>query len=166
MPTPIRSRSRLTLRTWAVLLPIAMLLACGSDDDPTSPGGDKEEETPPGLTYQFGAKFEPPVGRVVHGIGQWRVYNEKDLGNAAQAEAAWAEWFQPYFELIANRPEIKWFHYVSDDGTQASFYSVQGWKNNDLSVSPTLAARYVAEISKAKYLHANEKHLLKDYGKY
>lgn len=25
----------------------------------------------PAPTYQFGAKFEPPVGRVVHGMGQW-----------------------------------------------------------------------------------------------
>lgn len=25
----------------------------------------------PAPTYEFGAKFEPPVGRVVHGMGQW-----------------------------------------------------------------------------------------------
>jgi len=394
MPTLIRSRSRLTPRTCAVLAPLAVLLACADAEDPMAAETGDDEEAPPGLTYQFGAKFEPPVGRVVHGIGQWHVYNEKyfellppnkqpasalifveigdtprgwkpdqiaaelaeydaagriphmdialrglqpppdslpklpdpyygidhevangtkydgriqdliqivkafrkpvmiriggefngpwngyhpyeypkafrkivnmfrqagadnvafvwcyepaapadfaeknaageyrwypgadvidwysvdlftaadvadvpgggrpgsdgmtpykrvlafldmavadgkpvviaesapsyyDLGDPAQAEAAWAEGFQPYFGLIATRPEIKWFHYVSYDWTQASFYSAQGWKNNDLSLSPTLASRYAAEILKPKYLHADEKHLLKDYGKY
>ena len=40
------------------------------------------EEFPPlpeGITYDYGAKFEPPAGRVVHGIGQWDEYNEKYL---------------------------------------------------------------------------------------
>ena len=394
MPTTIRSRSHLTRRAYAVLAPLAALLACTRADDPVTPGAGEEEGPPSDVSYQFGAKFEPPAGRVVHGIGQWHVYNEKyfallppnkqpasaliyveigdtprgwrpghiaeqfaeydaagriphveialrglqpppdslsklpdpyygidhevangtryngriedliqivkaygkpvmmriggefngpwngyhpyeypkafrkivtmfrqagadnvafiwcyepgapadfaeknaageyrwypgadvidwysvdlfaaadvaevpgggrpgadgltphervlafldmavadgkpvtiaesapsryDFADAGQAEAAWAEWFQPFFQLIADRPEIEWFHYINYDWTQASFYSVQGWKNNDLAASPALAEKYVAEISKPKYLHADEKHLLKDYTKY
>jgi hypothetical protein len=29
--------------------------------------------------YSLGAKFEPPAGRVVHGMGQWEQYNAKLL---------------------------------------------------------------------------------------
>jgi len=32
------------------------------------------------VDYQFGAKFEPPNGRVVHGMGQWVSYNPQYLG--------------------------------------------------------------------------------------
>jgi hypothetical protein len=40
-----------------------------SEDDSDDPMVDTI--TAPSLTYQYGAKFEPPVGRVVHGMGQW-----------------------------------------------------------------------------------------------
>jgi acetyl esterase/lipase len=36
-----------------------------------------------------------------------------DLSDPAQAEAAWREWFEPYFQIIAERSEIKWFHLIS-----------------------------------------------------
>jgi hypothetical protein len=90
--------------------------------------------------------------------------SQYDFASEADAQAAWTEWFEPYFELIATRPEIKWFHFISYDWSQASYYAESGWKNNDLAASSYLVARYVAEISKAKYLHADEKALLKDSG--
>lgn len=89
-----------------------------------------------------------------------------DLSSAAGADAAWEEWFTPYFELMAERPEIKWFHYINYDWTQAGHYDALGWKNNDLTLSPVLMQRYVAELSKAKYLHADEMSLLKGYNDY
>jgi len=44
----------------------------------------------PTLTYEFGAKFEPPKGRVVHGMGQWVDGNPQYLSMlpAAQQPAA------------------------------------------------------------------------------
>lgn len=86
-----------------------------------------------------------------------------DLGTTAQAEAAWQQWFTPYFDLIAGRPEILWFHYINYDWTQASYYAGSGWKNNDLSASPMVANRYRTELADPRYLHAGEQHLLKDY---
>lgn len=72
-------RTRLAL-AWFV----AALAACESGDGtaaaPTSPAGATDTSTTggsPGPSYQFGAKFEPPVGRVVHGVGQWQEYNLK-----------------------------------------------------------------------------------------
>jgi hypothetical protein len=85
---------------------------------------------------------------------------------SAMANAAWSDWFVPYFALIAARPEIEWFTYINYDWLQAAYYAQQGWKNNDLSVSASLTAQYAGEVGKAKYLHAGEKALLKDYGKY
>jgi len=111
------------------------------------------------LTGEF-----PTPGAVI-----WRTESSPayyDLGIQAQAQAAWTEWFSPYFELMALCPEIKWFHYVNYDWTQGSYYASQGWKNNDLSVAVALMPLYTAELAKPKYLHSGEKNLLKDYEKY
>lgn len=50
------------------LAAIALLAAC--TEDVSGPDGPA-----PDVTYRFGAKFEPPVGRIVHGLGQWDQYN-------------------------------------------------------------------------------------------
>lgn len=89
-----------------------------------------------------------------------------DLGQPGQAQAAWTEWFGPYFQLISGRPEIKWFHYVNYDWTQGTYYASQGWQNNDLSASASVTQLYAAELANPKYLHSAEKALLKDYAKY
>lgn len=92
--------------------------------------------------------------------------SQYNLGSSSSAQAAWAEWFTPYFTLIASRSEILWFHYINYDWTQSSTFAASGWKNNDLAASPGIAPQYVAELGKSKYLHAGEKHLLKDYHLY
>jgi hypothetical protein len=84
-----------------------------------------------------------------------------DLAKTADAAGAWAQWFTPLFALIAARSEIKWFHYINYDWSQASYYAASGWKNNDLTTSASLASQYVAELSRPKYLHAHELALLK-----
>jgi hypothetical protein len=88
-----------------------------------------------------------------------------DLGNPAEAMKAWNEWFTPYFALISSRSEIKWFHYINYDWTKAAYYASTGWKNNDLTVDAALSSLYTGEITKPKYLHAGELHLLKDWPK-
>ena len=87
-----------------------------------------------------------------------------NLANPVEAEAAWNEWFVPYFQLIALRPEIKWFHLVSYDWTKSSYYLASGWKNNDFTASSVIMQRLVQELAKPAYLHATEKSLLKDFG--
>lgn len=89
-----------------------------------------------------------------------------DLAVSSEGQAAWAEWFVPYFPLITSRSEIKWFGYVNFDWTKAGYSAAQGWKNNDLSAGAALVALYAAELAKPKYLHAGELGLLKDFGKY
>ena len=56
-------------------------------------GGASPTAAPSDPVYRFGAKFEPPVGRVVHGIGQWESYN---VTYSAQLSAA----TQPASELL------------------------------------------------------------------
>jgi hypothetical protein len=84
-----------------------------------------------------------------------------DLSDAASAAKAWSEWFTPYFELIQSRSEIKWFHYINYDWTKASYYAASGWKNNDMTLSALVSLQYKAELTKPKYMHANEVNLLK-----
>ncbi|NOT09797.1 MAG: hypothetical protein HOP28_16515 [Gemmatimonadales bacterium] len=89
-----------------------------------------------------------------------------DLSVPTGAAAAWAEWFSPYFQLIAARPEIKWFHYINYNWLLASYYAVSGWKNNDLSAAPGIISSYLGEVARPKYLHNGEQALLKDFTKY
>jgi hypothetical protein len=91
---------------------------------------------------------------------------EFDLSNPTDASESWAKWFMPYFGLIAQRAEVKWFTYVNFDWTISSYYVASGWKNNDMSQSAFLAGSYAAELAKPKYLHAGELALLKDFGLY
>lgn len=54
---------------------VVVSAACSATVVPTAPE-DRDDPivdttTGPSLTYEFGAKFEPPIGRVVHGMGQW-----------------------------------------------------------------------------------------------
>lgn len=77
-----------------------------------------------------------------------------DLAKPDDAAAAWSQWFTPYFDLIATRSEVKWFHYINYDWSKASYYASSGWKNNDLSLSVAASALFKAELAKPKYLHA------------
>ncbi len=69
---------------------LAALILVGCADGTTAPTAPSNSGTPntpgdtmtpanPGanLTYRYNAKFEPPLGRVVHGLGQWADYNAK-----------------------------------------------------------------------------------------
>ena len=89
-----------------------------------------------------------------------------DLSDPAQADAAWREWFEPYFKIIAEHSEIKWFHLISFDWTRSSYYVQSGWKNNDFTANDNLMQRLVAELRKPRYLHANAKALLRDYAQF
>jgi hypothetical protein len=85
-----------------------------------------------------------------------------DLGSALDAQSAWTQWFTPYLDLIAQRPEIKWFHLITFDWSGTSNFDGQG-KNNDITVSPFVLGQWQAELAKPKYLHAGEQNLLKDW---
>jgi len=89
-----------------------------------------------------------------------------DLSDPAQAEAAWKAWFEPYFAIIAERSEIKWFHLISYDWSRSAYFAETGWKNNDFTVSDILMQRLAAELAKPKYLHANDKTSLNGYGRF
>jgi hypothetical protein len=89
-----------------------------------------------------------------------------DFSHPASAQAAWNDWFDPYLKLIAAREEILWFHYINYDWTKAGYYAQSGWKNNDLTASPLLSQRWVDELARPHYLHADEKHLLRDFETY
>jgi outer membrane protein assembly factor BamB len=100
--------------------------------------------------YTYGAKLEPPAGRIVHGMGQWEQYNAKLL--------------KQYFAIIAERPEIKWFHLIGYDWSRASYFAQTGWKNNDFTASLVLPQKLVAELQTPRYLHASDKALLRGDG--
>ena len=63
---------------------VLLITACGTNGSaPTAPDDippvDTSVAPSPTYEYEFGAKFEPPIGRVVHGMGQWVVGNPQYL---------------------------------------------------------------------------------------
>ncbi len=130
---------------------------------PLTGGRRGSEPTPHGRTQKFldmAATYHKPVMIAESGPARY------DLSDPTQADAAWQEWFEPYFAIITRRPEIKWFHLISFDWTRSSYYVQSGWKNNDFTASDTLMTRLVAELRKPQYLHAHDKALLKDYAQF
>jgi len=130
---------------------------------PLTGGRQGGELTPHGRTQKFldmAATYHKPVMIAESGPARY------DLSDPTQADAAWREWFEPYFQIIADHNEIKWFHLISFDWTRSSYYVQSGWKNNDFTASDALMQRLVAELRKPRYLHANDKTLLKDYTRF
>ncbi|MBI4020906.1 MAG: hypothetical protein HY369_01550 [Candidatus Aenigmarchaeota archaeon] len=79
---------RLAVGRWIILAVVVLAIGVWSWDasthlvNPTGPPATPVGDYPPvpsDLTYAFGAKFEPPDGRIVHGMGQWESYNPKYL---------------------------------------------------------------------------------------
>jgi hypothetical protein len=65
-------RSRKSLIIGALLVAACTpSVATSPDESRDDPGIAPPPPPPPPLSYEFGAKFEPPKGRVVHGMGQW-----------------------------------------------------------------------------------------------
>jgi len=68
----------------AHILAVFIAAACSAGTAvPTAPD-DRDDlpidtTTAPSPTYEFGARFEPPIGRVVHGMGQWVAGNPQYL---------------------------------------------------------------------------------------
>lgn len=66
-------------------LPALVLAAACGTGSPSPVAPDDQARAPvdtssgPPITWEFGAKFEPPVGRVVHGMGQWASGNAQYL---------------------------------------------------------------------------------------
>jgi len=98
-------------RTFVALLSLLLCTACGNEG-PTAAAGDPvtpDTGAPTGPTgpstpapaYQFGAKFEPPQGRVVHGLGQWESYN---VTYSAQLSAAMQPASELLFTVIGDTP--------------------------------------------------------------
>jgi acetyl esterase/lipase len=118
------------------------------------------ELTAHGRTQKFldmAAAYHKPVMIAESGPARY------DLSDPAQAEAAWREWFEPYFAIIAEHSAIKWFHLISFDWTRSSYSVQNGWKNNDFTASDTLMQRLIAELRRPRYLHTGDRALLKNY---
>ena len=121
------------------------------------------ELTSHGRTQKFldmAAAYHKPVMIAESGPARY------DLSDPLQADAAWREWFEPYFQIIADHSEIKWFHLISFDWTRSSYSVQNGWKNNDFTASEPLLQRLVTELRKPRYLHTGDRTLLKDYTRF
>ena len=127
-------------------------------DDFTGPLTDRGVETRHGRTRRFLDMAVAEGKRVMVAESSPARF---DLADPAQAEAAWQEWFLPYFAILAERTEIGWFHLISYDWAQASYYQEIGWRNNDLTADAKLLGRLIQELSKPMYLNAPDAGLLR-----
>jgi len=125
--------------------------------DFTGPLTDRGEESRNGRTHRF---LDMAVAEGKPVVVAESSPARFDLADPVQAEAAWQEWFAPYFQILSDRPEIRWFHLISYDWTRAAYYQEIGWRNNDLTASPVIMERLVGELSKPRYLNAPDKALV------
>jgi len=80
---------------------VLFITACGTNGSAITAPEDRHDTPPvdttvvpsPAYEYEFGAKFEPPKGRVVHGMGQWVNGNPQYLAMLPAAN-------QPASELV------------------------------------------------------------------
>jgi hypothetical protein len=70
--------------------------------------------------------------------------------SAAAAEAYWATWFAPFFQLLRDNPRIKAFCYI-DWNWPLEGYPL--WADARIENNAFLAARLATELSDARYLH-------------
>ncbi len=81
-------------------------------------------------------------------------------------KADWDAFFKPLFAFMTTNPQLKWFHFLNFDWTKDKYYLSSGWKNSDITENEYITEQFIAEIQKPKYLHSDERYLLKDYIKY
>ncbi len=68
-----------------------------------------------------------------------------------KGQESWDEWFKPYFEWIANHPNIKAFCYINWDWGKD--WKQPEWLNGRIHENEIVRKNYVKEMSKSKYLH-------------
>jgi Glycosyl hydrolase family 26 len=83
-----------------------------------------------------------------------------DLTKQVDAELAWKNWFEPFFQTIANNPkEIKAFSYINSYWKSRPMWKNNGYfKNIDARIMKNewIKKKWLEETSKDKYLKASD----------
>ena len=71
-----------------------------------------------------------------------------------EGEKSWARWFEPYFDLVRSRNEIKGFCYINWDW--ANYPQWSDWGNARIELNEEVLKRYREEMKKPAYIHYSE----------
>jgi len=85
------------------------------------------------------------------------------LGTLA-GEERWNAWFAPYFQLIAENPQIKMLCYINTDWTAyPDFPQWKSWGDSRLQKDTLVTRLYQAEIASSRYLHGGSESQVRSY---
>jgi hypothetical protein len=81
----------------------------------------------------------------------------RSAGGVTSGEAAWHEWFTPYFEFIRKQPTVKAFCYINWDWTKYPVW--HDWGDARIETNEVVMDHYRQELLDSLYRHAtaNEK---------
>jgi len=81
----------------------------------------------------------------------------------ADGRRDWDEWFVPFFSFLEQHPNIMAFHYVNTDWRDIPIARKRGWLDASINNNAYLSRRYVAELRKPRYMHADDVPLVYGY---
>jgi hypothetical protein len=81
----------------------------------------------------------------------------------ADGRRDWDEWFVPFFDFLEKHPNIMAFHYVNTDWRDIPQARARGWRDARINNNGYLSRRYVAEMRKPRYMHADDVPLVNGY---
>lgn len=85
------------------------------------------------------------------------------LGSKAGQER-WNTWFAPYFQLIAENPQVKMFCYINTDWTAyPDFPQWKSWGDAQLQNDTTLTRLYREQMTSSRYLHGGNETQVRSY---
>lgn len=111
---------------------------------------------------EFARKNKKPVA-IVEAAAMASDPNTKELqavqlSNTGTAQVLWDKWFNPFFTLIENNPDVvKMFSYINHDWRGETYWegNVFGSLDSRIQTSDYISEKWVAKLSNSRYMHAS-----------
>jgi len=123
--------------------------------NPALPDTERGQLTKKGRTEAFlrfaGQRGKPVYLNELSARHVFMVHDSLDpQGDSGRAD--WAYWFAPFFQFVANHPEIKGWNYINLDWTRYQTY--RDWGDARLEINTEIRTRWVDSLISPRFLNA------------
>jgi hypothetical protein len=81
------------------------------------------------------------------------IISEDENSGYPEGKEAWERWFEPFFSLLNDHPQIKGFNYMSQD-YRGSKYEKLGWRNARLQDNAYIFNHWISQLKSDRFIHA------------